>query len=116
MFCIEFFSFLRKYSVILHSTIYLNEIRFSLELNYKFQKMMLSIDLMFFYLYSFKMDENINALENKINQLIIVCDKLRNDNISIRQKYIQSRNENDKLKNKIQNVKDRIRNLIKLSS
>ena len=77
---------------------------------------MLSIDLMFFYLYSFRMDENINALENKIDQLIIVCDKLRNDNISIRQKYIQSRNENDKLKNKIQYVTDKIRTLIKSNS
>ena len=96
----------------IHFTIYFTKKNFSLFLNDFFQIILLTIDFMIFYLYSLIMDENITTLEKKIDQLIVVCEKLRNDNITIRQKYIHSESENDKLKNKIKVVTNRIKTLI----
>ena len=58
------------------------------------------------------MDAEIKSLENKINQFVSLCQRLRNDNHELRQQLASSQNENKQLAEKIGDAKTRLESLL----
>jgi cell division protein ZapB len=58
------------------------------------------------------MDAELRSLEEKINQFVAVCQRLRADNHDLRQQLAAAQNENKQLNDKIGDAKSRLEALL----
>ena len=58
------------------------------------------------------MDAELKSLEQKINQFVELCQRLRIDNQQLRQQLASILNENKQLEEKINNATGRLENLL----
>ena len=58
------------------------------------------------------MDAELQSLENKINQFVALCKRLRSDNHQLRQQLASAQNENKQLSEKIGDAKSRLETLL----
>lgn len=58
------------------------------------------------------MDAELKSLEEKINQFVMLCQRLRADNHDLRQQLASSQNENKQLHEKIGDAKTRLETLL----
>jgi cell division protein ZapB len=58
------------------------------------------------------MDAELKSLEDKINQFIALCQRLRTDNHQLRQQLASAQNENKQLSEKIGDAKTRLETLL----
>jgi cell division protein ZapB len=58
------------------------------------------------------MDAEIASLDEKVEQLIVLCQRLRQDNSQLRQQLANARNENQRLSEKIASVTSRLETLL----
>lgn len=63
-------------------------------------------------LYSAAMEEELNSLEQKINQLVELCQHLRADNVKLRQQLAAALTENRALHDKIGGARTRLEALL----
>ena len=62
--------------------------------------------------YSVTMDVELNSLEDKINQFVALCQRLRMDNHELRQQLASAHNDNKQLSEKIGDAKTRLESLL----
>lgn len=67
---------------------------------------------MAFYNYSAFMDTDIKTLEEKLSRLIQFCQKLRSENLELRQDLAQAQDENKQLKDNVMLAGNRLEALI----
>ena len=58
------------------------------------------------------MDAELKSLEEKINQFVAVCQRLRAENHQLRQQLASAQNENKQLNDKIGDAKTRLETLL----
>ena len=58
------------------------------------------------------MDAQLKSLEDKINQFVALCQRLRADNQQLRQQLASAQNENKQLSDKIGAAKTRLETLL----
>jgi cell division protein ZapB len=58
------------------------------------------------------MEAELKSLEQKINQFVELCQRLRADNQQLRQQVASALNENRQLEEKISNATSRLENLL----
>lgn len=58
------------------------------------------------------MEADLNALDQKIHQLVQLCQRLRKDNMELRQQLASARNENKRLAEKIGAARNRLEALL----
>jgi cell division protein ZapB len=58
------------------------------------------------------MDVELKSLEEKINQFVTVCQRLRSDNHELRQQLASAHNDNKQLNDKIGDAKTRLESLL----
>ncbi len=58
------------------------------------------------------MDVELRSLEEKINQFVALCQRLRTDNHELRQQLAHVQNENKQLNDKIGDAKTRLESLL----
>jgi cell division protein ZapB len=58
------------------------------------------------------MDAELKSLEDKINQFVTLCQRLRVDNHQLRQQLASAQNENKQLAEKIGDAKKRLESLL----
>ena len=58
------------------------------------------------------MDAQLKSLEDKINQFVTLCQRLRADNQQLRQQLASAQNENKQLSDKIGAAKTRLETLL----
>jgi cell division protein ZapB len=58
------------------------------------------------------MDDELLSLENKINQFVALCKRLRADNHQLRQQLASAQNENKQLSEKIGAARTRLETLL----
>ena len=58
------------------------------------------------------MEAELNSLDEKINQLVQLCRRLRTDNHELRQQLAAAHNESKQLSEKIENARARLENLL----
>jgi cell division protein ZapB len=58
------------------------------------------------------MEAELNSLDEKINQLVQLCHRLRKDNDELRQQLAAAHNESKQLSDKIENARARLENLL----
>jgi cell division protein ZapB len=58
------------------------------------------------------MEAELKSLEQKINQFVELCQRLRSDNQQLRQQLAAALNENRQLEEKISNATSRLENLL----
>ena len=58
------------------------------------------------------MDAELKSLEDKINQFVALCQRLRADNHQLRQQLASAHNENKQLTEKIGDAKTRLETLL----
>ena len=58
------------------------------------------------------MDVELNSLEDKINQFVALCQRLRMDNHELRQQLASAHNDNKQLSEKIGDAKTRLESLL----
>ena len=58
------------------------------------------------------MEAELKALEDKISQLVQLCQRLRTENLQLRQEMAGVQNENSLLAGKIGTAKDRLEQLL----
>lgn len=59
------------------------------------------------------MNTELDALDDRVNQLVQLCQKLRKDNMELRQQVASSYSENKRLNEKIEAAKARLEALLK---
>jgi len=62
--------------------------------------------------YSLTMDAEFTALAEKIEQMVKMCDKLRENNLALRQQIANIRSENDQLSHKVTVAIDKLEHLV----
>ena len=62
--------------------------------------------------YSVTMDVELKSLEDKINQFVALCQRLRMDNHDLRQQLASAHNDNKQLSEKIGDAKTRLESLL----
>ncbi len=62
--------------------------------------------------YSVTMDVELKSLEDKINQFVALCQRLRMDNHELRQQLASAHNDNKQLSEKIGDAKTRLESLL----
>jgi len=65
-----------------------------------------------FWNYSVAMDVELKSLEDKINQFVTLCQRLRSDNHDLRQQLASAHNDNKQLNEKIGDAKTRLESLL----
>lgn len=65
-----------------------------------------------FYNYSVAMERELDALDEKVQLLLQLCERLRRDNGALRQQLATARSENDRLNQKISTAATRLETLI----
>ena len=58
------------------------------------------------------MEAELNSLDEKINQLVQLCQRLRKDNHELRQQLAAAQNESKQLTDKIESARARLENLL----
>jgi len=58
------------------------------------------------------MDVELKSLEDKINQFVTLCQRLRSDNHDLRQQLASAQNDNKQLNDKIGDAKTRLESLL----
>ena len=58
------------------------------------------------------MDVELKSLEDKINQFVALCQRLRSDNHELRQQLASAHNDNKQLNEKIGDAKTRLESLL----
>jgi cell division protein ZapB len=58
------------------------------------------------------MDVELKSLEEKINQFVTLCQRLRSDNHELRQQLASAHNDNKQLSEKIGDAKTRLESLL----
>ena len=58
------------------------------------------------------MDVELKSLEDKINQFVTLCQRLRSDNHDLRQQLASAHNDNKQLNEKIGDAKTRLESLL----
>jgi cell division protein ZapB len=58
------------------------------------------------------MDAELKSLDDKINQLVSLCQRLRRDNSTLRQQLATTRDENKRLSEKIGAARTRLESLL----
>jgi len=58
------------------------------------------------------MDAQLKSLEDKVNQFVALCQRLRADNQQLRQQLASAQNENKQLSDKIGAAKTRLETLL----
>ncbi len=58
------------------------------------------------------MDVELSSLEDKINQFVALCKRLRTDNHDLRQQLASAQNDNKQLNDKISDAKTRLESLL----
>jgi cell division protein ZapB len=58
------------------------------------------------------MDAELQSLEDKINQFVALCQRLRTDNHQLRQQLASAQNDNKQLAEKIGDAKTRLETLL----
>ncbi len=58
------------------------------------------------------MESELTYLEGKINQLVQLCQRLRQDNNDLRQQLTASQNDNKQLSEKISHAKERLETIL----
>ena len=58
------------------------------------------------------MDTELQSLEDKINQFVALCQRLRSDNHQLRQQLASAQNDNKQLAEKIGDAKTRLETLL----
>lgn len=58
------------------------------------------------------MDAELQSLEDKINQFVALCQRLRSDNHQLRQQLASAQNDNKQLAEKIGDAKTRLETLL----
>jgi cell division protein ZapB len=58
------------------------------------------------------MDAELKSLEDKINQFVALCQRLRTDNHELRQQIAAAQNDNKQLNDKIGDAKTRLESLL----
>jgi cell division protein ZapB len=58
------------------------------------------------------MDAELKSLEDKINQFVVLCQRLRSDNHELRQQLATAQNDNKLLNEKIGDAKTRLESLL----
>jgi cell division protein ZapB len=58
------------------------------------------------------MDVELKSLEDKINQFVRLCQRLRSDNHDLRQQLASAQNDNKQLNEKIGDAKTRLESLL----
>jgi cell division protein ZapB len=58
------------------------------------------------------MDVELKSLEDKINQFVTLCQRLRSDNHELRQQLASAHNDNKQLNEKIGDAKTRLESLL----
>ena len=58
------------------------------------------------------MEAELNTLDEKINQLVQICQRLRADNNEFRQQLVAVQNQNKQLTEKIESARHRLENLL----
>ncbi len=58
------------------------------------------------------MDVELKSLEEKINQFVMLCQRLRSDNHDLRQQLASAHNDNKQLNEKIGDAKSRLESLL----
>ncbi|HEV8518353.1 MAG TPA: cell division protein ZapB [Burkholderiales bacterium] len=58
------------------------------------------------------MDAQLKSLEDKVNQFVTLCQRLRADNQQLRQQLASAQNENKQLSDKIGAAKTRLETLL----
>ncbi|MEO7726329.1 MAG: hypothetical protein ABIS45_03690 [Burkholderiales bacterium] len=58
------------------------------------------------------MDVELKSLEDKINQFVTLCQRLRTDNHDLRQQLASAHNDNKQLHEKIGDAKTRLESLL----
>lgn len=58
------------------------------------------------------MDVELQSLEDKINQFVALCQRLRTDNHQLRQQLASAQNDNKQLAEKIGDAKTRLETLL----
>ncbi len=69
--------------------------------------------LLDFQNYSVAMDAELSALEEKVRQAVDLCQRLRDENVDLRQQMAQLANENKRLAEKVSGAKTRLEGLLK---
>ncbi|HWQ38982.1 MAG TPA: hypothetical protein VNM24_10305 [Burkholderiales bacterium] len=77
-----------------------------------FKKSRYQLTLLDFQNYSVPMEADLNALDQKIHQLVQLCQRLRKDNSELRQQLASARNENKRLAEKIGAARNRLEALL----
>lgn len=65
-----------------------------------------------FHNYSDLMESELNALEEKISQFVLLCQQLRSENIQLRQQLVTTISENKQLTEKINAAASRLELLL----
>jgi cell division protein ZapB len=58
------------------------------------------------------MEAELNTLDEKIHQLVQICQRLRADNNEFRQQLVAVQNQNKQLTEKIESARQRLENLL----
>lgn len=58
------------------------------------------------------MESEFNALEAKVSQFVIVCERLRSENLELRQQLVAAQNDARRLSDKIEGAKARLESLL----
>ena len=58
------------------------------------------------------MDNELKSLEQKLSQLVGFCQRLREENHTLRQQVVQEQNQNKHLNDKLEGAKQRLENLL----
>lgn len=58
------------------------------------------------------MDAEFNSLEDKVAQFVALCERLRAENIQLRQDLLSARNDAKRLNEKIDGAKDKLERLV----
>ena len=63
-------------------------------------------------LYSVWMDEAFESLEAKVSQFVHLCERLRAENLELRQQLAAANNDAKRLNEKIDGARDKLENLL----
>jgi cell division protein ZapB len=63
-------------------------------------------------LYSVWMDEAFESLEGKVSQFVNLCERLRAENLELRQQLAAANNDAKRLNEKIDGARDKLENLL----
>jgi cell division protein ZapB len=63
-------------------------------------------------LYSVWMDEAFESLETKVSQFVHLCERLRAENIELRQQLAAANNDAKRLNDKLDGARDKLENLL----